>query len=264
MTTDLVSLDRHVWSCAEKAVLARAATRAPHCGLGCPWTLEVREDRVELYEQFDGSAWHNNTGSRERVIACGAALANLTSAIRVLGWEAGESLFIDPLRPDLVARITARTRRRTTRTDVVRYSAIFRQRRHRHAVDPGLLPAGVLHDILAAGCGPGIRAHPLHGNPPVGRRTVGEPCFLVVTETSGRRELLLAGSAMQQMSLVATENGLSCSVLTRPLQSPELRNRLLRHLGLTGVPQLMLCVGYPLTTSLPTPRRVIGESEELR
>jgi nitroreductase len=253
---------RHVWSSAEKSVLGRAVSQAPHCGLGRPWTMDVREDRVELFEDFDGAGWQQQSTGRERLIACGAALANVTSAIRVLGWDTEETLFNDPGRPDLVARITALSRRKTTNPDVVRYYAVFRQRKHRQAVDPGLLPAAVLYDILAAGSGPGIHAYPLHGNPPIGRRTVGEPCFLVVTESSGRRELVLAGNAMQRMSLVATENGLTSSVLTRPLQSPELRNRLLRHLGLSGVPQLMLCVGYP--PDEVAPRRPAREMENSR
>jgi len=147
--------------------------------------MDVREDRVELYEEFDGTSWQNHPTGRERLIACGAAIANLTAAIRVLGWEAEEELFNDPARPDLVARIYAGNRRKATNTDVVKYSAVFRQRRHRRAIDPGMLPAGVLYDILAVGTAPGVKAHPLHGNPPIGRRTVGDPCFLVVTETSG-------------------------------------------------------------------------------
>jgi hypothetical protein len=85
---------------------------------------------------------------------------------------------------------------------------------------------------------------------------------LAVISTGGDtpQDWLAAGQALQRMLLTATVKGVSASFLNQPCQVPALREQLRRLLGLFGVPQLVLRMGYG-ARSRETPRRL---GKELR
>lgn len=119
------------WSSTEVGVIARAVSRAPSVHNSQPWSLEARANSAELYERFEVSLPRHDPTGRDRVISCGAALANLELAVRALGWDATVDLFPSQEHPDLVARVRASGRKEATGTEVDRYSAIFRRRSYR-------------------------------------------------------------------------------------------------------------------------------------
>lgn len=82
-----------------------------------------------------------------------------------------------------------------------------------------------------------------------------QPTLAVVyTTADGRREWLRAGQAMQRALLTASVRGLASSLLSQPLEVPELRATLIDD----GVrfPQVILRLGYG-RPSAPSPRRSV-------
>ncbi|WP_199432255.1 hypothetical protein [Qaidamihabitans albus] len=233
----------HRWAAQEESVLARAALRSQHCGVGGPWALEIGGDRIEIYERFGAPTWHHDGAGRDRVIACGAAVAGLTVAVRVLGWLPETELLGDFQRPDLVATVSAGTRARPASDDVRRFQALFGHRRHRRTADPGELPVGAVGEIVRAGALPGVRLVPVSEFVTAGRKQGGEPALLVVTDADGRRDQVLAGAAMQHSWLAAVARGFSVRPQIRAFQSREYRQRVVRSAGLDGSPQLLLGLG---------------------
>src|SRR5439155_17530645 len=96
-----------------------------------PWALSARPDAMDLYERFEVDLPQHDPGGRDRMISCGAALANLELAVRALGWDAEVSLFPEQARPDLVARVRASGRKESTGIEVDQYSASFRRNSYR-------------------------------------------------------------------------------------------------------------------------------------
>ncbi|MFF5989590.1 hypothetical protein [Prauserella flavalba] len=233
----------HAWSAQERDVLVRAAMNSYPCGVGRPWSLEVRGDRAELSERFGASSWHPEGVGRDRVIACGAALAGVVVAARMLGWQPETVLLGDPARPALVAGVTARGRHRPTGTDARRFRAIFDRTRHRHPVDPADLPEEPLAEVVRTGTMPGVQLVPLPSFTPAHRKQTVEAGLLVVTTSDGRRDQVLAGAAMQEASLAARALGLTAAPQISPFQFREFRQRLVRSCGLGGSPQLLLRLG---------------------
>lgn len=234
---------RHSWSEQEKGVLTRAAMHTYTCGATNPWTVEIHGPRVEIFERFHGTLLRKDATGRDRVLSCGAALANVLVGVRVLGWLPEVALLGDAARPDLVATVTARTRHRPGVADVHRFQAVFDRRRHRQTIDPTELPSDVLAEIVQAGTSTDVQLVPISSFVPAHRRQALEAGLLVVTVTDGRRDQLLAGASMQRTWLAARTRGLTASPQVEPFQSREFRQRMLKRCGLGGSPQLLLRLG---------------------
>lgn len=146
------------WSSAEIGVLAHAVSRAPSVHDTKPWSLEPRGDVVELFERFDVSLPRHDPTGRDRVISCGAALANLELAVRALGWDAQTALFPQPGRGDLVAQVRASGRAAVTELTSARYSAIFRRHSHREPFRLRRVPVRRLRALTGAASEPGVQA----------------------------------------------------------------------------------------------------------
>ncbi|HVV29364.1 MAG TPA: hypothetical protein VHC41_00645 [Mycobacteriales bacterium] len=119
------------WSSAETGVLARAVSQAPSVHNLSPWTAEIRPSGAELYERFGVTLPRHDPTGRDRVISCGAALANLELGLRTLGWEPETELLPEDAHPDLLARVTSSRRHEATADEIACYSAIFRRRSYR-------------------------------------------------------------------------------------------------------------------------------------
>lgn len=84
--------------------------------------------------------------------------------------------------------------------------------------------------------------------------------LLVTLATAGDtpRDWMRAGQALQLVLLVAAAHGVSASFLNQPLQVPALRARFRSAIGVSDFPQVILRMGYAMT-SLSTPRRDLSE-----
>jgi hypothetical protein len=144
------------WSGTEIGVLARAVGRAPSVHHSQPWSLEPHVDTADLCERFEVVLPRHDPAGRDRLISCGAALANLELAIRALGWDAAVTLFPDGLHPDLVARVAAVGRTEATGLEVEQYSAIFRRRSYRAPFSRHRIPPRNLDSLVGAAATPGV------------------------------------------------------------------------------------------------------------
>lgn len=77
-------------------------------------------------------------------------------------------------------------------------------------------------------------------------RLAREGLLVMATGDDTRRDHVRAGAAMQRVWLDAVTRGLAASVLTQPLQLPEVRAGLVDQLGLAGFPHLILRIGHPV------------------
>lgn len=85
------------------------------------------------------------------------------------------------------------------------------------------------------------------------------PILVLGTKGDTRGDWLSVGEALQRLLLLATARGLAVSLFTQTVEVPALRTTLRRALGLSGPPQLVLRLGYPMT-SVPRARRRALES----
>jgi nitroreductase len=87
----------------------------------------------------------------------------------------------------------------------------------------------------------------------------GSPALLLIgTHADEPAVWLRTGEALGRMLLVATRHGLAASFLNQPIEVPALRPAISRTLGLSGMPQLLLRVGYG-PPAAATPRRPVDE-----
>lgn len=150
------------WSTAETEVLARTLLRAPSVHNIQPWRLEFGHDRLLLIERRDlGLPEHDPTG-RDRVMSCGAALANLELAIRVLGYEPRTETFPDPDRPEIVASVEPGERSLPSADDLHRYSAIERRRSYRKRFSGRPVSRQQIGELMATAAAAGVEARPIH------------------------------------------------------------------------------------------------------
>jgi len=138
---------------AVTAMLATAA-RAPSVHNTQPWRFAVGPHAIDLYADPARKLRHDRAG-REMLISCGAALFGLRLAIRELGYLPAVSLFPEPTRPMLLARVTLGPLAPATALERRMLAALPHRHTHRGAFDPGAMPAGLLaglqHDALAEG-----------------------------------------------------------------------------------------------------------------
>lgn len=92
-------------------------------------------------------------------------------------------------------------------------------------------------------------------------RLRAERLLLVLTPDDASVDHVRAGAALQRVWLTAVSHGLAGSVLTQPLQLPEVRAGLIERLGLAGYPQAILRVGYPVTAPPFSPRPEVSATE---
>lgn len=138
------------WTRGEMAALRRAVSAAPSVHNTQPWALEFQRHQVSLLERADRALPRHDPTGRDRLISCGAAVANLELTVRVLGWEPQLELFPHPSRPDEVARVTVRRRHIPSDIDLARYSAIPHRHSYRAPFGPERLPQAQVDELVAA------------------------------------------------------------------------------------------------------------------
>ncbi len=86
------------------------------------------------------------------------------------------------------------------------------------------------------------------------------PALVIVNSEDDVVGWLETGQLLEHLLLVATSHGLQCSFFNMPIEIPEFRIVLRRMLGLHQWPQLLIRVGYSLTSPAVTPRRPVEET----
>jgi hypothetical protein len=101
-------MTQHVPRGASRAVFRTAiqdAVLAPSGGDTPPWAFCLRGDTLELHADRSRALPVGDPTGRELVIGCGAALFQLSVALRAAGHEVGVELLPDATAPDFLARV---------------------------------------------------------------------------------------------------------------------------------------------------------------
>lgn len=152
------------WTLGEKNLIVTAAVSAPSVHNTQPWVLELHDEgRAELYERLERALPHHDPLGRDRLISCGAALAHVLLAMRVLGWMPETTLFPEADRPDLVARVTVARRAEPSDVDIAAYDAIPRRRSHRKPFCTTPVDAETRARLLTANRTDGVGVRPVSG-----------------------------------------------------------------------------------------------------
>lgn len=244
----------HAWSHDERGLIVRAAREIRRGWPNHEWTIEIHEDRIEVFERLDGS---KDRLGRARLLTCGAVLANVEAGMRVLAWRPESDLSGSVSDLDRVARVTASSRTRLGATDFARYGAVFGRAVPGEPLASANLATHLLDEVpgVAKGLGVfGLDPDQEPSLPRIGWRLrhhfqheeyagLTLTSLLVITATEQRQDLVRAGWLTQNLVLVATAHGLTCSVVTDPFDLPTVRGGLASSLGVGGFPQLLLSLG---------------------
>jgi nitroreductase len=151
------------WSPGETEVLADAVSRAPSVLNTQPWSLQVRPPEVLLFERTDIVLPFHDPVGRDRAISCGAAVANLQLALRVLGRRSTMSLVPDTGRNTLIARFLLQGTCLPAGRERDWFAAISRRISHRHPFARQPVSADHLTRVMRAGSMEGVRVRVLRG-----------------------------------------------------------------------------------------------------
>ncbi|GAA2785322.1 hypothetical protein [Saccharopolyspora taberi] len=278
----------HSWSREEAGVLERATEAAPSADGSRPCELQLVDRMAMLCELRGADLVRCDAEARDRIIFCGAVLANLVLAIRSLGWA---TVVQRDSRPDVVAAVIGAHRVERTPEEIVRHEAIGRRRCWRQPFLSAPLSPGIRDALRDAATSSAVHARWVageqealalarllrctgldHGDengyrnelamwtpgprpgasaePDLTGSICEESVLVLGTPSDDRRNRLRAGESMQTAWLEATTRGLVASVMTRPLHRTEVRTALRQRLDLPCEPQVVMRFGHPV----PDPR----------
>ncbi|MER6663936.1 nitroreductase [Amycolatopsis japonica] len=149
------------WSPAELEVLAGAVLRAPSVHNIQPWRLNFEDGLLVLVERRELELPEHDPHGRDRLMSCGAALANLELAIRVLGHRTYTTEFPDPDRPEVVAAVEPDGPLPPSVAEVNRYSAIKRRHSHRRRFAGRSLTRHQIVDLRDIAAAEGVQTRPI-------------------------------------------------------------------------------------------------------
>ncbi|AOW94966.1 hypothetical protein BFN03_13500 [Rhodococcus sp. WMMA185] len=140
------------WSLGDIEVISRAIVSAPSIRGSWPWDLRLDGSRAEIHERPPSTNAQRLTSAprADRLIACGASIANVELAMHALGRKIETTLLPDPRHPDLVATIRTVGSASASSTDLRLFSALARRRSHREAFAEIPVPAATIGDVVAA------------------------------------------------------------------------------------------------------------------
>jgi nitroreductase len=143
-------------------VLLSAAGAAPSVLNTQPWLFRFVDKTVQVHRDDARRLPALDPSGRQLVISCGAALHNLRTAARHLGYEPVVSALPEPDQPGLLASVDLRRRRPPSAAEERRYAAIERRHTARTRYTDERLPAEVVAHLeeLASAQGAVLRVLP--------------------------------------------------------------------------------------------------------
>jgi hypothetical protein len=133
--------------------LRRAAVRAtlaPSVHNTQPWRFVLSPDAVELYADRSRQLSVLDPAGRQLVISCGCALSNMRVALAGMGHRVEVARFPDPLRGDLLARVTVRGSSVEPDPLAALDAVIELRRSNRRSFADEPVPSEVVSDLVAA------------------------------------------------------------------------------------------------------------------
>lgn len=119
------------------------AVRAPSLHNTQPWRFVLRDGVLELHADRDRQLPATDPDGRQLVLSCGAALLGARLAVRALGRVPLVDLPGDPVRPDLLARISLGPPAPADAEEVALRNALPRRQSQRHGLVDDAVPAGL-------------------------------------------------------------------------------------------------------------------------
>lgn len=143
-------------------ILLTAAGAAPSVLNTQPWLFRFTDQAVELHADGTRRLSALDSRGRQLVISCGAALYNLRTAARHLGYEPVVSALPAPDQPALLASVDLRRRRSPSAADERLFAAIERRHTGRGRYSDERLPAELIARLeeLAGNQGAMLRVLP--------------------------------------------------------------------------------------------------------
>jgi hypothetical protein len=318
---------------AKLAYCVRYAILAPSSHNSQPWRFFINRNRLELYADRTRALPVVDPDDRQLMISCGAALANLSIAIRHFGYQGDIELCPQPNHADLIATIGLGREHPATCQDKILLQTIPMRRTNRSAFENTPISRSLLRELQAICVSQGValkatpdqdeklaiatlvdegdrrqmaspefRAELAQWMRPVTAVSHdGMPCYVqnlpkvldfaapfmarlirtfdmggltaardadlanasavlavLSTASDAPADWLAVGMALQHILLTARAAGVWTSFLNQPVEVPELRTRLAATTACSGIPQVLLRLGYGRECE-PTPRRGLDE-----
>ncbi|TCP53503.1 hypothetical protein EV191_10470 [Tamaricihabitans halophyticus] len=143
---------------AQVDILLRAVSNAPSVHNTQPWEIDVTERTIGLFQRKVDLPSHDPVG-RDRMISCGAALANLELAVRHLGFDSNVDILPGSADRDAIGLVTAGRPRPATEEEDQLYQAIARRRSYRYQFEPKPVPNTLAAAIAGLARQPGVESH---------------------------------------------------------------------------------------------------------
>ena len=132
-------------------VLVAAAATAPSILNTQPWSFEIRDHTIELYEDPDRAILRRiDPIGRQLTISCGAALFNMRVTAAHLGRALDVALLPDPTKPRLLATVNIGARIPVRGPDAILQPAIRRRHTHRRAFSGRSVPGAIVRELVEA------------------------------------------------------------------------------------------------------------------
>ncbi len=113
-----------------------------------PWLFEIEGDEVRLYADASRGLPATDPDGREMIMACGAALTNLSIAAAHFGYATSSEVVRGYRRDGLVARVWLEERRPSTPETEELFQAIPRRRTNRLPLDGREPPEGLVAQLV--------------------------------------------------------------------------------------------------------------------
>lgn len=141
---------RHPWTPEETAILAEAVRQAPSVHNTQPWTLQVHDRTIKMSLTAGPELVQHDPQGRDRRISWGAAVANLGTTLRSLGWGADVHWQLPDDEADGEVTVIGTHRQPVTTIDRERYRAIAQRSSYRRAFSDRPIPHLARTAIAAA------------------------------------------------------------------------------------------------------------------
>lgn len=140
------------------------ATLAPSSHNTQPWLFRLVDNVIYLYADRTRALPVADPDDRELVMSCGAALYNLTLAIRHFGYKASVVLLPDPGDPDWVARVQVDVAEEVKPEENELFWAVPARHTNRKAYTAQPVPASLSNAIQAVADAEGAWLHIVQGD----------------------------------------------------------------------------------------------------